>query len=118
SHKKGGPPPPGTRWSSVVGNRWLPAVAALWAVLVVSAFAFQTKAPKAAPKKAAPKAAPKTKSSQPTPLKNSPDQAWTESNITVPIVGHATAYGPKAPPSAVILFFSSDRGSDPRATAL
>jgi len=93
-----------------VRNRWLPVVAAFWVVLAVSAFAFQTKAPKAAPKKAAPKAAPKTKSSQPTPLRNSPDQPWTESNITVPIVGHATAYVPKAPTSAVILFFSGDGG--------
>jgi type IV secretory pathway VirJ component len=91
----------------VVPTRWLPAVVALWAVLAVPAGAFQTKAaPKAAPKKAAPA----TKRSQPTPLKNSPDQPWTESNVTVPIVGHATAYVPKASTSAVILFFSGDGG--------
>jgi type IV secretory pathway VirJ component len=82
------------------------AVSALWPAALL---AFQTPAhppSTTAPKKAAkPAAAPK---SQPPPLRNAPDQPWTESVVQVPIIGHVVAYVPKAPASNVILFLSGD----------
>jgi type IV secretory pathway VirJ component len=88
-----------------VHRRWVLAVVGLFVLLTVSAGALQSAKPKA--QKRAPA---KSKGSQPAPLRNAPDQAWTERVLTVPIVGHATAYVPKAPVSTVILFFSGDGG--------
>jgi type IV secretory pathway VirJ component len=74
--------------------------------LTTFASAFQT----ARPKSPARVPAPPSKRTPPPVVKNAPDQAWTESVLTVPIVGHATAYVPKTPASTVFLFFSGDGG--------
>ena len=54
------------------------------------------------------RAAAKSQSPAPPQVRNSPDQAWTERVVPVPIVGHVVAYVPKAPVSSVVLFLSGD----------
>jgi len=54
------------------------------------------------------KTQPQTKAKALPPLKNSPDQPWTETVVQVPIIGHVVAYVPKIPATNVILFLSGD----------
>jgi type IV secretory pathway VirJ component len=42
------------------------------------------------------------------PLVNSPNQAWVEKIIDVPLIAHATVYVPKQPAAHVVLFLSGD----------
>ncbi len=87
---------------------------AVLAVALTCSAAFQSAGRKAA-KPAAAVAARRTATSSPqaSPLpavRNAPDQAWTEQVLNAPFVGHVTAYVPKAPASAVVLFVSGDGG--------
>ena len=94
------------------------AAAATLLVLPALLTAFQTPpskgtpAPRPAPGNSKPAARPAAKAASKTPalppIKNSPGQAWTESIVTVPIIGHVTAYVPKTPASSVMLFLSGD----------
>jgi type IV secretory pathway VirJ component len=90
------------------------AVAATLLVLPALLTAFQTPPSKGtpAPRVAKPAAKPAAKGPAKTPalppIKNAPGQAWTESLVTVPIIGHVTAYVPKTPASTVMLFLSGD----------